>query len=641
MKPMQTRALVPDWQAVRDKVETHSWAKRIVEQVKPNTDKWIAVYEDDATRVAGWGHHYFCDRCFASLVFDPEKPHEHRCSGCGEQRVAQEVDDAWCYIYRTSSCSHVFHAAVLYRLYGDPAYLAYIRKVMAFLCDHYGTFEVRTPPTQEGMFSGCDLTDAVADIWLLNGLELIKDELTAEELGTYAAKFFLPQADFLIEKVGCTPNIIIWMKAAAGMIGLFTGERVWCERAAEGVNGIKSKLAAGLLPEGFWYEASFHYHFYCAEGMTYYLAFCKIYGHSFPEMEEALLKMYRYPVRFAFPNGEFPNPSDGWPLLSFANYAGQYEWMRNLYDLAPFRYALSKCYATSAAGAAANASKADAGNVGGLPRLLFGTDWEAAARELPADAPGLPDGKPRFDPGIHFAKLQSGDAALFLKYGFVLRGHSHADAMHTELFLRDEIVSRDISNSGYGSDLFREWQRKAIAHNTVMVDRQNQPNRPAGRMVAFDAEANSCHAAADDVYPGLGFSRKLQLAADGLTDEFAVTPAEGHEGTHTFDWLFHCSGELETELPMEAADAPGEADGYQLMLDTSSCETDGDWEVSWKLPGKTVTLRMEACPGTTVYVFRGYEHRLDRTRWGVMARRTGESAVYRAAFRWTVEGGAR
>ncbi|MBO7746413.1 heparinase II/III family protein [Paenibacillus sp. MWE-103] len=623
-----TMRLVEDWQAVREKIARFDWARRIVDKFKPDTDWWVAHYADDPARVAGWGHHYFCDRCFAALIFDPGKPGVHRCGGCGELREAQVADDAWAYIYRTGSCSQVFNAAVLYNLYGDEKYMAYIRKVLGFLCEHYGRFEVRTPPNQEGRFTGCDLTDGVAVIWLLNGMELVKERFTAEELETYKRRFFIPEAEFLIGKVGVTPNIICWMKAAAGMTGLFFGEPVWCERAAEGEYGIKKKLGDGLLPQGFWYEASMHYHFYCAEGLTYYLAFCKIYGHSFPMMEDGLLRMYRYPVNYAFANGEFPNPNDGWPQLKFGNYAQQYEWVRNVRDEPAFRYALSKCYERPG-------ESLPGASIGGIARLLFGRDWENERFDGAPAGSGLPDGKSRHDPDIYFALLRSGQAEVFLKYGYVLRGHSHADLMNFELFVEDEVLSRDISNSGYGSDLFREWQRKTIAHNSVMLDRETQPNRPRGRLLAFDAVGATCSVAADEVYPGYGFARSLRLHPDRLEDRFYVTPAEGADGSaHTIDWFFHCTGELSSALPFAPCERPGDGDGYQLMLETARCDTDGDWEVHWALKEKKVTLRMAGCPGTSVYIFKGYEHRLDLVRWGVMVRRVAASAAFEAEYEW-------
>lgn len=629
------KLLVKDWPAIHDKITRYPWAKQIAEQTKAETDQWIAQYADDLTRISGWGHNYFCSFCASALVFDVNKPTEHRCSHCDAIRHDDEANEAWNAAYRSKTGTQVFSAAVLYNLHGDLKYLTYIRKVLAFLSEHLESFRVRTPRGFEGRFSGINLMDAVTICWMLNGMHLVRDELPEDELELAKLRFFFPMASFLNTKDGGTPNIACWMKSALGMIGLFFGEHEWCRLAEDGHEGINKELAKGLLPQGFWYESSFHYHFYCADGLTHYAAFCALYGYEQSTFTDSVRKMYRYPLQYAFPNGKFPSPNDGWPLLSFANYARQYEWIRNVYDEPNFRYALAQCYDDNNDGASEY--------VGTLPRLLFGTDWrselECYQREHGASI--RPERVSRCDEDIHYVLLQNPQTSVFLKYGFVISEHAHADVMNFEIFLKDEIVSRDISNAGYGSDIFREWQRKAIAHNTVMVDRINQPNRPAGKLVSFDSVANSCLVQADDVYPGITYKRSFNLLDDRLQDEFMITKeAASHTNSekHTFDWFFHCSGELECELPMENTSAPGDGDGYQLMQDVQSCAVDRDWQISWKLPGKRVRLEMAGCSGTTVYIFRGYEHRSDLLRWGVMVRRTGTSATYKAEYRLEVHG---
>jgi hypothetical protein len=210
--------------------------------------------------------------------------------------------------------------------------------------------------------------------------------------------------------------------------------------------------------------------------------------------------------------------------------------------------------------------------------------------------------------------------------------------MNFELYVKDEVISRDISNSGYGSDLFKEWQRKSIAHNTVIVDRQNQPLRPHGQMLEFNKEEQRCRVSASGVYPGVDYARSLQLQTDRVTDEFTVTFTDGdtQDQEHTIDWLFHCSGEVQCEIALQPTEPPGEADGYSLMQDVQSFETDDDWEIKWTLPDKQLTLRMEGCPGTTVYLFKGFEHRSDLLRWGVMVRRIAHAAQFKAEYRFNI-----
>lgn len=610
-----SKQLVKDWQAIRGKTDVFPWAKQILVENKTKIDWWVAHYEDDPARTAGWMHHYFCKHCAVKLSFDPAHPHKHKCSKCGKLRQDQEADEAWNAAYRSGAGTHIFDAAVLYKLYQDQTYLNFIRKVLAFYAEHLEAFKVRTPEGYEGKFSGINLSDAVTICWMLNGMELIKEEFSAAELEMYKNRFFFPMAEFLHTKKGGTPNISCWMKSALGMIGLFFNEHKWCSLAANGEEGIKRMLSEGLLPEGFWYESSFHYHFYCAEGLTYYAVFCELYNYDFSKFTDSIRKMYRHPVQYAFPNGRFPSPNDGWPLLSFSKYAHQYEWIRNIYDEAPYRYALSKSY--------------NSDHKGGLARLMFGTDWKD-------EVPTRPVRQSRYDKDIHYVMLQNEQASVFMKYGFVLRGHSHADVMNFELFVKDEVISSDISNSGYGSELFREWQRKSIAHNTVIVDQKDQPNRPNGKMIDFNEDQNSCWVAADDVYPGIDFTRSLRLCSDKLDDTFRVNSAAADAEEHTFDWLFHCSGGLECSLPMQSSALPGTEDGYQLMKDVQSCELDSDWEISWVLPNKQLKLSMKGCPGTRIYIFKGYEHRSDLMRWGVMVRRSGSQAKFEASYRFTV-----
>lgn len=615
----KTRGLVEDWQLVRDKIEKYAWAKTITQEMKEKTDWWVANYQDDPSRASGWMHNYFCENCSVGIPFDPAKPGEHVCTKCGKSRQDDLAHEAWNGSYRSSACTQVFHAAVLYNIYEDPKYMAFIRKVLAFYSEHLPELTVKTPEKYVGRFSGINLSDAVGICNLLNGMELVKEQFTEEELSVYKNQFFSPMAEFLHKKEGGTPNISCWMKSALGMSGLFFNEPKWCELAAEGKEGIKPIVAQGLLPSGFWYESSFHYHFYGAEGLTYYAAFCKLYNYDFPFLTESILSMYRYPTLYAFPDGRFPSPNDGWPNRSFSHYAHQYEWIRNMFDEAPFRYALSLAY--------------NEDNIGRLPRLLFGGNWdeEKEAYEREHQTSITPARISRCDNDIYYAMLQNEQASVFFKYGFILGGHSHADIMNFEIYYKDDIIARDISNSGYSTELFVQWQRKSIAHNTVMVDQKNQPNRPRGDLIEFDESQNKCQAAAKDIYPGVDFSRSLQLVDDRLIDEFKVSTDDQQE--HTLDWFFHCSGELEHSLPMKATSQPGTEDGYQLMQDVQSCNIDGDWQISWKLPDKKLTLSMTGCPGTEVYIFRGYEHQADLLRWGVMVRRTGQEAEFKAVYK--------
>ncbi|MBD2844028.1 heparinase II/III family protein [Paenibacillus sp. IB182496] len=711
----ERRPLVRDWAAVRATAQDAPWARAMIAHLKPETDWWVAHYEDDPSRVAGWGHRYYCRTCSAQLIFDKTSPHAHVCGSCGAANRHRELDEAWNASYRSVACNQVFHAAVWYRLYGDPAYLSYMRRVLGFLSRHFADFRVDTPPGFVGKFTGINLTDAFAVNWMLLGLELVRDEFAEDELCGYMDRLFRPMAEYLTTARGGTPNISCWMRAAAGMIGLVFEEREWCVRAADGFEGLREMLAKGLMPGGLWYESSFVYHYLTAEAITYYAVLCDAYRYPFPELTGAARRMYVQPMRFLFPDGRMPSPNDGWPLRSLATYTRQYEWMRAGRPDPELDAIVARCYDEIDAMAPKERQRALRG--AGLARLLFGRDArqssarcgaagdlsatesrDPAARRAPAHSHALAEldgvthgwrptdeasaaaaqhevapawlGHPRtahYDPDLYYVLLENRTATVFFKYGFVIDGHAHADVMHFELFAHGQLLSRDISNSGYASDLFRDWQRLSIAHNTVMIDKRSQPRpRPAGQMLHFAAEANHCIARAENVYPGWSYIRELQLEEDVLRDRFTVercasadperaassgapaadigvtdpaaaataqpSASDRPEETHSFDWLFHCSGEPSHVLPLKPVDPPGDADGYPLMQDVSTCCIDDDWSVSWAHEGVRLTLRMAGAPGTTVYLFRGYEHRSDLLRWGVLVRRFGQAATYEADY---------
>ncbi|CAH1226301.1 hypothetical protein PAECIP111891_05927 [Paenibacillus allorhizoplanae] len=47
---------------------------------------------------------------------------------------------------------------------------------------------------------------------------------------------------------------------------------------------------------------------------------------------------------------------------------------------------------------------------------------------------------------------------------------------------------------------------------------------------------------------------------------------------------------------------------------------------------RTLTLWMEGCAGTDIYVFEGYEDTTAKKRSGVLVRRHGCGAAYRAVY---------
>lgn len=72
-----------DWGQVRGKVAANGWARSVVEGMKEDTLAVMARYDSPPLGKTGWFHEYFCDDDARRLTFDPDKPTEHVCPGCG------------------------------------------------------------------------------------------------------------------------------------------------------------------------------------------------------------------------------------------------------------------------------------------------------------------------------------------------------------------------------------------------------------------------------------------------------------------------------------------------------------------------------------------------------------------------------
>ncbi|UJF15713.1 heparinase II/III-family protein [Jeotgalibaca sp. MA1X17-3] len=142
----------------------------------------------------------------------------------------------------------------------------------------------------------------------------------------------------------------------------------------------------------------------------------------------------------------------------------------------------------------------------------------------------------------NYALLKNERIDVFYKYGHNGPSHAHPDKMTIEVMLNDQTLTRDLSNSGYGSVVCNEWHRRSSSHNTVMVDGQDQTSFLPGQKLSFsDTKVN---AKAEDVYEGVDFEREISLNDQGFNDLFMVSSNK----EHVYDNFFHVESTLLTDL---------------------------------------------------------------------------------------------
>jgi hypothetical protein len=609
-----------DWKQVREKINKYIWAEELYKKMKTDANVFIESYHDDASRTAGWGHNYHCDKCAGRLAFDINSPHEHKCTVCGEINTGSKKDNAWTASYRGRTFGTIYNAGILYSLDRDIKYPDFTRKALDFFSENYNSFTAESPAKRfEGKLTGINLSDAVNIIQCLLGMDMMRECFSEEELNEWHDKLFIPQAEMYDQFSNKIYNIPAWMKAAEGMIGLFFDDRKIIDSAVYSRFGLLDQMRRGVTKDGMWFEYSPHYHFYCADPITYFMYMAKEYNLDIPETEELfnyLERLYMYPIENMFSNGFLPNPGDGWPEIHVNKYKRQIEYAAQILNNDFLKQILGTFYKE--------------GEASVPERLLFNPGYSDM---------GLPSFGSQNNEDSFNAILKNNVTEVFLKTGVKTISHAHPDVMTIEMAFYGELVSCDLGSNGYSTKIFQEWQHKTLAHNTVILDMMDQKYEPVGEGIWPEGiveyfDENRIRAKSKNVYECCDYTRDIRIDENMIYDEFHVKGVE----EYNIEWLFYCNGKISCSYETSAIDSLGDSEGYQHLFDIHKFCCDSDWSIDFVMNDKTVTLDFEGVEGTEVFLVNSYTTDFNKTRPGVIVRRRGSETLYKAKYTCTLKG---
>ena len=121
---------------------------------------------------------------------------------------------------------------------------------------------------------------------------------------------------------------------------------------------------------------------------------------------------------------------------------------------------------------------------------------------------------------------------------------------------------------------YKTWCRTTVAHNTVVLNQQNQS--PAeGKLLFFDDtdEYVACLVSCGSAYPGFDLRRFLVLTDTFMLDAFWVKKEKSFLGSavSSWDWLVHSRGKLSSPKELTELEGPlGNASGYQHLTSIKS-----------------------------------------------------------------------
>ncbi len=237
--------------------------------------------------------------------------------------------------------------------------------------------------------------------------------------------------------------------------------------------------------------------------------------------------------------------------------------------------------------------RANGGSVDDLPHDLSADDPDAfqkAVSDVIADKGSVPRVGSVNKQAWHLAILRAGEGddarALWLDYD-AWGGHGHADGMNLGLFAKGLDLMPDfgyppVQYGGWGAPR-AVWYTMSAAHNTVVVDGQNQPESSGETTLWADGgEFRAIRASAPDMIGGKQFERTVSTVDISDRDFYIVDVFRVIGGSDHAKFMHSHFGEITAEgLSLEPTDDYG-YDTQMRRFCVDPAPQPG-WSVDWKI----------------------------------------------------------
>ena len=590
-----------DWEKVKFRVETQGWAKSIVSGMKANVTTTQSRYAEPPLGESGWFHDYYCPKDARRLVFDWQKPTEHRCEGCGTVYRGSPYDEVWRAAVHDAIISAIGSAAVVYRITGEMEYMQYAREKLLWYAEHYDQYPPHGKHAGKGRIGAQSLDEATQTVELAQAYWDICPDLSPADRTTIAEKLLIPAARFIHSQTRTIHNIHSWHNAAVGLVGFAVGDKELVQAAIEGPAGLNAQITKGIQDDGFWYEGSIGYHFYTISSMEPLVLAARAQKYPIADMDR-FLRLYSAPLALAFDDGQFPANNDGWGGMHLLNLPQYYEVASAVEPQSEFLGLLGRAYKDRKRTAVA--------------ALLYGPDVIAISEAF------VPESNLLKESGI--AILRKDKTNAYLKFGPHGGGHDHNDRLNLILYHDGHVIVPDLGTSGYGIPLNGQWFRSAAAHNLLIVDGKKQANC-GGELGEFAAERVS--ASVSKAFEGVTIRREIGLIDNGIEDRVGAES----DKEHTYDLIYHVRGTLELCSVVTQAAEPLKGDGYPMLKNLQKGKAEGTCEASFKLRDTAgqLVLRLESDRPYEVFTGTCPDNPADKTMAFVMVRSTGKETSWK------------
>ncbi|WP_200383401.1 heparinase II/III domain-containing protein [Rhodocyclus tenuis] len=567
-------------------------------------DQWMSRPRDQADWVSGWGHELVDPLTQAPLRWTPEMPLP--ADGPGAQGKLRR---AWMSWERSYNFDRVAEAARLYRLTGESRYAEWAAGQLDFYADNYSKWPLRTWNGKARMM-GQSLDEATGTVVLIEAFRLLKGFASASRQLHWREQLFLPIVENLSDFNQGVNNIALWHAVAISVVGMQLDEPTLLRRGLDGAKGVRALLKAGITDDFLWYEGSFTYNAYVLRALAPLFINAALSGHAASlqgEMAQAK-KMLLAPLQLRFDDGLLPTPGDANARTPAVELGLFFELYRAL--------------------------DTRIGRVEAQRRKGWETLVDPRLEPLPPlDA--LPPVRSVHLEATRMAMLKSGDWQVFVHYGQLTQHHAQEEALSPEIHFQATPLVADPGTVSYGSELHEKYFRRAIAHNSPLVDGGGQVGWNPGVMKRFDAAAATLAVSQPRYRPDAAAERTISLRDGELSDVVTIRLNPDVNGEHRLGFLFNteCAANLAGSFADEGSPVlPPMGNGTSFWQDTTVRSAPARWQAELDCGKKRFRLAVELSGPHRVYLASAPTTPLPKRRTVLYMELTGRAATMRTTL---------
>jgi hypothetical protein len=599
-----------DVAALKQTIKDWDYAKQYFDELKAATDAFRARGLDVPALGGIYTQKYICPIHGKYLRFDPDQPHKHFCDLCNKYYESAELDGCWREFKHNINFDFALNASLIYQITGDSSYASWARQTLLYYADNYKKYPPHGGPAGLGRLTSQSLDEAVLLINAAAAYDLIADSpvMSYADRDAVTRKFLVPAARHVEGYPFGIHNIQVWQSTAMLVSGLLAGNSELTDRATA---TLRDEIDKGITPEGLWFETSVGYHIYAMKPFSVLAVVCRNQQLNVCDNPK-FRKIFTVLPEITMPNN-FALP----PINDYRHNV-------NLAEMLPgavaARYAFGDEYLDS------------------LIYVLLGKNqsiWTFMYLRRPVSNSKSPEWTPPVKsshlPGSGLTVLRRDGMYALIKYNRSQGGHDHNDRLEVLFNPGDGELYPDLGTVPYGHPLYRAYYRRTEAHNTIMVDGQQQyPSACDPLFFCDESDFTGVTVECKEIYDGVTVRRTLALTGDSLIDVTVVSSS----ADHTYDWFLHINSKDDKNWAAFPAKSPIDAvsPNPEIVLRSQTTPKNGDTiffqPASQSIPMDNITFYSSAPSSMYKGFATGYAP--DEKMPFIMWRQEGKAAVFAA-----------